>query len=129
MVVLVINRMKDVGNINDHEIISRSSENLSSIANLIKFKKIHLANSKKSNLAKKKKSDFVKSNLSGADFRDSEVRKTFIQPWKIFIEVSIPRSFDPQHHIYIETNASKYAIGGIFSQMTLDQHFSEHNDP
>ncbi len=34
--------------------------------------------------------------------------------------------FNLKYHIQIETDALGYAIGGVLSQMTLDQHFSNH---
>ncbi len=37
-----------------------------------------------------------------------------------FLEAPILNHFDPERHIRIETDALDYAIGGILSQLTLD---------
>ncbi len=91
---------------------------------------IKSAKSKKSNLTKPKKSDLPKANFarvnSGTDFLTSEEKKAFIRLQKAFTEVSIFRHFDLERHIRVETDASGYAIGGFLSQMTSDQHSSDH---
>ncbi len=63
---------------------------------------------------------------SGTDFLTPGAKKAFINLWKAFTKTSIFRHFDPERHIWIETNALGYAIGGILSQMTSDQHSSSH---
>ena len=45
---------------------------------------------------------------------------------KAFIKAPILRHFDPKCYIRIETDASGYAIGEVFSQMISDQHFSSY---
>ncbi len=103
--------------------VGRTFENLSTA--------IKSAKSKKPQLTKSKKSDLAKTN-SGTDFLTSEAKKTFIHPQKAFKEAPILRHFDPEGHIQIETNASRYAIGGVLNQMTSDQHssgFVTHKDP
>ena len=60
------------------------------------------------------------------DFLTFEAKKTFIHLWKPFTKALILRHFDLKCHIWIETDVSSYAIGRVFSQMTLDQHFSGH---
>ena len=50
----------------------------------------------------------------------SKTRLAFFQLKKVFIEASIFWHFDPKYHIWIETNASGYAMGGVLSQLILD---------
>ena len=38
----------------------------------------------------------------------------------MFVEAPILNYFNPKRHIQIEMDALDYAIGGIFSQLTLD---------
>ena len=38
----------------------------------------------------------------------------------MFVEASILNHFDPERHIWIETDVFGYAISGILSQLTLD---------
>ncbi len=78
-----------------------------------------MAEFKKLKLTKSKKSDLANAN-SGTDFFTLEAKKAFIHLQKVFTEALILRHFDPEYHIRIETDASGYAIGEIFSQMTLD---------
>ena len=49
-----------------------------------------------------------------------KARLAFTQLRKAFTKAPIPWHFDPKCHIRIETDASGYAIGGILSQLTLD---------
>ena len=49
-----------------------------------------------------------------------KARKDFIELRQAFIEAQILNHFDLKHHISIETDASSYAIVGIFNQLTLD---------
>ncbi len=97
--------------------VGRSFENLS-IA-------VKSAESKKPKLTKSKKSDLVKAT-SETDFLTLEAKKAFIHLRKAFIKAPILMHFDPKCHIYIETNALGYAIGGVLSQMTSDQYSSGH---
>ncbi len=60
------------------------------------------------------------------DLLTSKAKKTFIHLRKAFTKAPILRYFNPECHIWIETDALGYAIGGILSQMTSDQHFSGH---
>lgn len=43
-----------------------------------------------------------------------------------FTKVPIFHYFDSKSYIYIKTYTFGYAIGEIFSQLTLDQNFSSH---
>ncbi len=52
-------------------------------------------------------------------FFPSEARQTFTKLMLEFIKAPILNHFNPELHIYIETDASDYAIGEIFSQLTL----------
>ncbi len=53
-------------------------------------------------------------------FLTSGARKAFTKLRQAFIEVSILNHFDLEHHIQIQIDISDYAIGEIFSQLTLD---------
>ncbi len=61
-------------------------------------------------------------NLSSQSrsFLTFEARKTFTELRQAFVKTPILNHFDPECHIQIETDASDYAIGGILSQLTLD---------
>ena len=47
-------------------------------------------------------------------------KQAFTQLRQAFTKASILRYFDPECHIRIETDASNYTIGGVLSQLTLD---------
>ena len=99
--------------------IGRSIKNLSTITNLAK--------SKKSKLTKPKKSDLSNAKAdSRTDFLIPKARKALIHLQKAFTKALILRHFDPERHIWIETDTLGYAIGKIFSQLTLDQLSSNH---
>ena len=53
-------------------------------------------------------------------FFTSAARLAFTKLRQVFLEVLILYHFDPEYHIQIEINASKYAISKILSQITLD---------
>ncbi len=75
--------------------------------------------------AKSKKPNFAKANL-GTDFLTLGAKEAFIHLRKAFTEAPILRHFDPEHHMWIEIDASGYAIDGVLSQMTSDQPLSDH---
>ncbi len=75
--------------------------------------------------AKSKKPNFAKAN-SGTDFLTPGAKETFIHLRKAFTNAPILSYFDPECHIRIETDALGYTISGVLSQMTLDQHSSDH---
>ncbi len=78
------------------------------------------------------KARFAKMNSFGTNFLVPEAKKAFIHLQKAFTETPILRHFDQECHIRIKTNALGYAIGGVLSQMTLDQHSSDdmtYEDP
>ncbi len=76
-------------------------------------------------LAKSKKPNFAKVNF-GMDFLTSGAKKAFIHLRKAFTEALILRHFDQKCHIQIKIDALGYAVGGVLSQMTSDQHSSGH---
>ncbi len=53
-------------------------------------------------------------------FLTPKARKTFTKLRQAFVKAPILNHFDPECHIQIETDASGYAICGIFNQLTLD---------
>ncbi len=53
-------------------------------------------------------------------FLTADTKKTFTELRQAFVEAPILNHFDPECHIRIETDAFGYAIGGILSQLTLD---------
>lgn len=54
-------------------------------------------------------------------FLTPNARKAFNWLRKAFIKAPILWHFDPDCHIWIETDASDYAIGGVLSQLTSNQ--------
>lgn len=70
-------------------------------------------------VSKTSKSKSTKSS-SRSGFLTFEAKIAFAQLRQAFIKVLILQHFDPERHIWIETNASRYAIGGILSQLTLE---------
>ena len=57
-------------------------------------------------------------NLNGATgYLTPNARQAFIQLRQAFTKAPILRYFDPECHIWIETDASGYAIGGVLSQL------------
>ena len=44
----------------------------------------------------------------------------FTKLGQAFLKAPILHHFNPESHILIETDVSSYAIGGLFSQLTLD---------
>ena len=55
-----------------------------------------------------------------SDFFTPEAKLAFIKLRQAFLKVPILYHFDPERHIQIETDASGYAISGVFSQLTSD---------
>ncbi len=53
-------------------------------------------------------------------FFTSKARYAFTKLRQPFVKTLILNYFDLECHIYIERNVSGYAIGGIFSQLTLN---------
>ncbi len=65
---------------------------------------------------------FRAKNLSSQSrlFLTPRARKSFTKLRQAFVKALILNYFDPKHHIIIEKDVSGYAIGEIFSQLTLD---------
>lgn len=110
--------------------VDEKIENLSIDINFTKSKKLNSAKFKKSNLAKldlnSKKSNFAKTNFCETDFFTLETKRTLIYLEKSFIKTTFFYYFESECHIRIETNILGYIISVILSQLTLDQHFSDH---
>ena len=56
---------------------------------------------------------------SGPSFLTPEARSAFNRLRLAFTEAPILRHFDPECHIWIETDALGYAIGGVLSQLAF----------
>ena len=69
--------------------------------------------SKSKNLSKFKKT-------LRSDFFTPKARLVFIELRQAFVKASILHYCDPERYIWVETDASGYAIGRDFSQLTLD---------
>ena len=85
------------------------------------------------NLSKFKKSKNAKSEIQiriGATrksmFLASGTREIFNHLRQAFTKAPILRHFNPECHIWIETNASGYAIGGVLNQFTFNHLTSDH---
>ena len=61
-----------------------------------------------------------KNSTGATGYLTPEARLAFTQLRQAFNKAPILRHFDSECHIRIETNASGYAIGGVLSQLTLD---------
>ena len=66
--------------------------------------------------ASKVKNLSIKSGL----FFISGVKKAFIKLKQVFVEALLLNYFDPEHYIQIKIDVLGYAIGGILSQLILD---------
>lgn len=62
----------------------------------------------------------IESLTSGIDFFISRARLAFAKLKLAFSTTPIVYHFDLEYHIQIGTNISRYAISGIFSQLTSD---------
>ena len=72
------------------------------------------------NEVEKKDSKSFKSKKKESGFFTSGARMAFTKLRQAFIKTLILHHFDPKHHIQVKTDTSGYGIGGIFSQLTLD---------
>ena len=75
--------------------------------------------------AKSKSRTKSDNNLEGPKFLTSKAKKDFNRLRQAFTKASILRHFDPECHIWIETNASGYAIERVLSQLTANQVTSD----
>ena len=55
-----------------------------------------------------------------SDYLTSDAKKTVNHLQHAFIQVLIFQHFDPEQHIRIKTDVSGYAIGGVLSQLILN---------
>ena len=79
--------------------------------------------SKSQNLAKSKKqlksenSPKFDATKAGPSFLTPKARAAFNRLWLAFTKAPIFWYFNPECHIWIEIDASRYAIGGVLSQL------------
>ncbi len=76
------------------------------------------AKSKKWIRAEKAKASRTKNFSKSGLFLTADAKRAFTELKQAFVEASILNHFDLKRHIRIETDASGYAIGKIFSQLT-----------
>ncbi len=88
----------------------------------------HKTAKSKKRIRAKKPEAFRAKNFSSQlrSFLISEARKAFTKLSWAFVEAPILNHFDSERHIQIETDVSGYAIGGILSQLTLDDSGQWH---
>ena len=68
-----------------------------------------------------KSKNLSKSKTVGSDFLTPGAKLAFTELRQAFLKAPILHHFDPERHIRIETDVSGYAIGGVLSQLTLDE--------
>ena len=67
------------------------------------------------------RSPLTSKNSNGAmGYLTPDAKRAFTQLRQAFTKAPILRHFDPKCHIRIETDTSGYTIGGVLSQLTLD---------
>ena len=140
--VLVANKMiaaNEVDGIEGGDELIEKSIKLSKTRKLSKSKKLKSKKSSKSrksksektsksrNLAKSGKKSSKIRNLTNFDLTENkpkfltlDARTSFNHLRLAFTEALILWHFDPECHIWIETNASGYAIGGVLSQLASE---------
>ncbi len=79
-----------------------------------------MAKSKKWIHAKKAEASRAKNLGQLGSFLTADARKAFTKLRQAFLKAPILNHFDQERHIRIETDASDYAIGGVFSQLNSD---------
>ena len=89
--------------------------------NLIK-RKNQAKTTKSKILVKSKNHDFPKSRTEKTEtgFLTPKARLAFIQLRQAFVEAPILHHYDPESHIWIKTDASGYAIGGVLNQLSSE---------
>ena len=75
--------------------------------------------SKSKNLFKSKKLSRSKKMIRSDVFTPG-ARLAFTELRQAFVKVPILLLFDPERYIWVETDISSYAIGGVLNQQTLD---------
>ena len=73
-----------------------------------------------SNKTVKKLPPYTKPTIKAIDYLTPNSKVAFNQLKKAFIKAPIFCHFDPEYHIRIEIDASGYTIGGVLSQLILD---------
>ena len=63
---------------------------------------------------------FKSKKMVGSDFLILGAKLAFNKLKQAFVKTPIFHHFNPELHIRVETDVSGYAIGGVFSQLTLD---------
>ena len=85
-----------------------------------------MAKSQKSSKSKSEKSKKLLKSGNSPNFNTTEVRPSFLTPdartvfnhWRlVFTKTPILQYFDLEYHIWTETDASSYTIGGVLSQL------------
>ena len=76
--------------------------------------------SKSKNLSKSKKA------VGSSDFLTLRAKLAFTKLRQVFLKAPILHHFDSERHIWIKTDVSGYAIGGVLSQLTLDDSSQWH---
>ena len=71
-------------------------------------------------MSKSKKLSKSKSTVGSSDFLTPGTKLVFNKLRQAFFKALILHYLNPERHIQIETDASGYAIGGVLSQLTLD---------
>ena len=61
-----------------------------------------------------------KNSNRATGYLTPDAKQAFTQLRQAFTKATILQHFDPEYHIRIKTDASSYAIGGVLSQLTLD---------
>ena len=75
---------------------------------------------KKIQKTSKSKNLFKFKKTVRTDFFTPGAKLVFTELRKAFLKTPIFHHFDPERHIRIETDVSGNTIGGVFSQLTLD---------
>ena len=72
------------------------------------------------NLSKSKNLSKSEKMVRCSDFLTLGAKLTFTKLRQAFLKAPILHHINSEHHIQIETDASGYAIGGVFNQLTSD---------
>ena len=71
-------------------------------------------------LSRSKKLSKSKKTVRSSDFLIPRAKLAFIKLRQVFFKAPILYHLDLERHIWIETDVSSYTIGGVLSQLTLD---------
>ena len=77
-------------------------------------------------LSKSKNLSKSEQTVRSSDFLTPGAKQAFTELRQAFFKAPILHHFDPERHIRIETDVSGYAIGGVLSQLTLDDSGQWH---